>query len=424
MKWIWQVAFYVGGALFIFYLTSIIDFVKYNIFWHFSKEKVKFTLQPIWEKAGIIEIQGGAESGKTLLIILLTSYLDGRKWSNVPNIIPGWKRLTLNTIKKHYLGEFEEGIVGVNNLLLIDESWNFFSQHELNRVQLTHSLNSLMFFLSETSKTGWKIFYVSKQGAELPKAFNLLSDNKSASIRTLGTRKYCRWWGKQYYYLDIELITPQDQEKTPNPTKKNKKGKPYVSWWTRLGLNFFGQNQGIISIPFSQEDLKIFDRTWNLEGSYARNRMKSIIDTLAADGLIEGLKYKQSRVQRLQEEDEALAWVKKHPDANMKKNLHFKALETMKKRGIWKSAEERISEETTQLQKDLDNNQITLESYKKKMEEIDERKTKLAMKMSHEQKLADPKTDSDEDSFKEVAVEDGEEKEEKIFKKKPKKKKN
>jgi len=57
---------------------------------------------------------------------------------------------------------------------------------------LEKELGSLLFFLSETSKTNYKIFYVAKQGAQLPKAFNLLSANKTATIQVIAPQFYCR----------------------------------------------------------------------------------------------------------------------------------------------------------------------------------------------------------------------------------------
>jgi hypothetical protein len=37
--------------------------------------------------------------------------------------------------------------------------------------------------LSETSKTGWKIFYVTKKGVRLRKELAILTENKSATIK-------------------------------------------------------------------------------------------------------------------------------------------------------------------------------------------------------------------------------------------------
>jgi len=68
---------------------------------------------------------------------------------------------------------------------------------------------------------------VKKLGARLPAAFDLLSANKTATIRTLGLRHFCYWWGKHYYYLDYEII-PNNKESSFGPTKYKKiikKGK-------------------------------------------------------------------------------------------------------------------------------------------------------------------------------------------------------
>lgn len=388
LKWYWQLIIYLIALLIAFFFFAIVSLIKYFIFWSFDREWLSFKLAPIWQKS-IIEIQGGAETGKTLLIVLLTRHLMGRKWSNVPNIVPGWQKLTLPLLKKHWLGEFEDGIVGVNNVLLIDEPWNFFSRAELKKHNLYYNndLSKILWFMSETSKTNWKIIYVKKMGIPTPEPFKLLEANKSLTLRTLGLRKYCFIGSKQYYYLDVELIDNNEKTKAGSTKYKeirDKSGrqvwKPKTSsWWQRWfsGMPFF-KSAKIISIPVSWEDLCSYDKSWNLDAFYAKNRQKSIYWKLGADGLIEGTKIGQSRRQRLREENETILWWKRHPDPARKKQMTIKGYELAKQRGLYKSADEKIAEQENKLKKELEEGKITSDDYKEEMNKVAENKRKLA----------------------------------------------
>jgi hypothetical protein len=70
----------------------------------------------------------------------------------------------------------------------------------------------------------------------------------------------------------------------------------------------FNPNKGntIISIPFDNRDLELYDKTWNLDETYEKNLMKGIAYNIKADGLTEGIKVGQSRRQRLREEQESI----------------------------------------------------------------------------------------------------------------------
>jgi hypothetical protein len=404
MKTYWQIIFILIFLTFVFFLTTIIDFVKYFVFWNFDKDFLDFRLEPIWSKAGIVEIYGGAETGKTLLIVLLTQYLKGRKWSNVACNIPSRNKLTLQLLRKHRIGEYEDGIVGKNNVILIDEPWNFFSKAELKKANLERDLSNILWFMSETSKTDWKVFYVKKQGAKLPDAFNLLSENKTVTIRTLGITNYCSWLKKQYYYLNVELIANNRKTQFGSINdKKDKKTKskliqPWIIWlgigiitflvghfgfsisWPTLvstyclmGILFWwlSPNKGntIIRIPFNSRDLELYDKTWNVDKTYEKNRMKGIAHAVKADGLTEGLKLGQSRRQRLREEQEAIAAWKRF-DKNRRKQMIFKGQAAAKERGLWKPAEQDIAEQEALLQKQLEEGEITLEDYKIEMDTL------------------------------------------------------
>lgn len=273
MKWYWQLLIYLIVGLGLFYATAIWGFIKYYYYWDFKSKLVEFELEKIWRKAGVIEIYGGAETGKTLATMLLTQNLKGRKWNNVPNVIPGCQFLTLATLKKHCVGEFEGGIVGVNNVLFIDESWNFFSQDNLTSHGLDEASSiNLLNFLTETSKTGWKVFYVTKKGIDLPPSHKILNANRSAVIRVLGTRYLCEHWRKRYYFLDLEFITdprkfdhPSDweinSEYAVNNDDHRLKKTSTKPWRKRIFGSSTYENQNIISIPYSEEILRKFDRT-------------------------------------------------------------------------------------------------------------------------------------------------------------------
>ena len=358
-----KLLFFVVIFAFFFFLPKIWNFVKYFFFWDFQQKFTEYTLDEIWKKAGIIEIRGGAQTGKSLCIILLTKYLKGKKWTNIPNIIPGCQRLTLETLKKHWYGEFEEGLIGRNNVLLIDEAWNFFAHKELKKADLEKELGSLLFFLSETSKTNYKIFYVAKQGAQLPKAFNLLSANKTATIQVIAPQFYCRWWGKNYYHLIIKF------------------------------------NGRKLIIPYSEKDLELFDNTWNLDKNYARNRLISIIDKLDADELVQMLGYKLSRSQKMQEEVELEAWAKKFGDKNVKGLVHSqmsnKFWEMMRQKG-WKPAQELLQDQEEFLEQQLEQRTITPQEYEKKKQDLKIRWISLNKKIKGKSKKTDKTTEETE----------------------------
>lgn len=400
MNWYWQLTIIILFLTFVFFLPKIYNFIKYFIFWNFDKDFLDFRLEPIWAKAGLIEIYGGAETGKTLLIVLLTQYLKGRKWTNVPCNVPSRQKLTLPILRKHRVGEFEDGIVGKNNVILIDEPWNFFAKSELKKHNLERDLSNILHFMSETSKTDWKVFYVKKQGTRLPDAFNLLSENKTVTIRTLGIRNYCSWLKKDYYYLDIELIN--NNKKTqfgPARDKNDKKAKetklelrPWMIWLIMGGITFlvgyygfgvswavliggfiiaailfwwFSPNKGntIISIPFNSRDFDLYDATWNIDKVYAKNKLGGIARNIKADGLTEGLKLGQSRRQRLRQDQEAIAVWKRH-DKNRRKQMIAKGWVVAKEKGLYKPAEEDMAEKEALLQKQLEDGEISVEDYK------------------------------------------------------------
>ncbi|WNE40719.1 MAG: hypothetical protein mread185_000176 [Mycoplasmataceae bacterium] len=216
---------------------------------------------------------------------------------------------------------------------MIDESWNFFSKAELNKANYaTHALSDLMFFLSETSKTDFKIFYVSKQGAKLASGFNILSDNRSASIRTLGIKKFCYWWGKQYYYLELEVIGLKSQDNFS--TRINK-------WFSKA------TNSTIISIPFSEQDLSLYDNKWNKNKEYAKNSLISVIDEMDPDKLVRMLGYRKSRSQKLQEAAEVMSWAKKSSDPAIRKSQESEMKRKywdLKRQEGWKPAKEKAIE--------------------------------------------------------------------------------
>ncbi|KLL04748.1 MAG: hypothetical protein MRERV_12c005 [Mycoplasmataceae bacterium RV_VA103A] len=304
--WRWvRPFFWIGVILLIgFYLIPIIGFFKYHLYWDFKEKYVEFTLQPIWKRAGIIEIQGGSESGKTLLLILLTKYLKGRKWNSIPNAIPGCRELDLAVLQQHQEGNFKEGLTGVNNILLIDEIWNFFSKKEANQAEV--NLSSLLWFLSETSKTGWKIFYVTKKGIRLRKELAVLTENKSGVIKVKKHRLVANYWGRKYFCLDI---------------------------------NWEGEN---LAIPFTDLDLYLFDNAWNVDEQYAKNRTIGLVNKLEADQLQKMLGL-PSRTQRLKEKMEVEMWAKHTSDPEiqglMHKQMRKKFWELKRKEG-WISLKE------------------------------------------------------------------------------------
>jgi hypothetical protein len=328
---VWTITKWLIPLALIFFAIPIYNFSKYYFVWDFSRAKIEFTLQKLWEKAGVIEIQGGAGTGKSLLTILLTTYLKGKKWSNVPNVIPGCQELTLESLKKIKRGEYVNGLTGKNNLILIDESWNFFSKKELNKSNLTNSLGDLMFFLSETSKTDFKVFYVTKQGAKLPTSFNILSENRSAQIKTLGIEKFCYWWGKQYYYLELEVFG-----------LKSKGGfLPKIKFLSK------NTDSTIMSIPFSEDDFYVFDNAHNVNKEYSMNRLMSILDKMDPDKLIRMLGYRKSRTQKMQEAAEVAAWAKKTKNpaiSNFQESEMRRKYWDLKRLDGWKPAEKKINQ--------------------------------------------------------------------------------
>ncbi|WNE40071.1 MAG: hypothetical protein GBAus27B_000138 [Mycoplasmataceae bacterium] len=265
-----------------------------------------------------------------LFNILLTKYLKGKKWNNIPNIVPGCQELTLTALKQIQQGQYVQGLTGKNNVLLIDESWNFFSKSELNKANYaTHALSDLMLFLSETSKTDFKIFYVTKQGSKLASGFQILSANRSASIKTLGIKKFCYWWGKQYYYLELEVVGLASQ----------------AGFFNKINNWLAKSNQStIISIPFSERDLTLCDNTWNKSKDYAMTRLKSILGEMDPDKLVRMLGYRKSRSQLLQENAEVMAWAKKtkNPDISgfQESDMIRKYWDLQKEKG-WKPAEKK-----------------------------------------------------------------------------------
>lgn len=113
--------------------------------------------------------------------------------------------------------------------------------------------------------------------------------------------------------------------------------------------------------------------------------MTGMFDKLAADGLTEFSKHKPTRVQKLQEENEAIQYLKKHPDAGQKKQLRFKAIEIMKKKGMWKSAEDQIIEEKKELEQQLNQGKLSPEEYKEKNAKLLGRQTKLTKEIAKKQ---------------------------------------
>ena len=377
LKWYWQLIIFVivlGAA---WRLSDIIAFVRFHIYWKFRRDRIPFILNNLWKNKGIVEIKGGAETGKTLLIMLLTIHLPGRKWSNVPNVVPGWQKLTLPLLKKHWIGDFEDGAVGLNNVILLDEPWNFFNKENLIRsgLQFNNDLRKILWFMSETSKTHWKIFFVKKLGVEPPKAFALLSANKSITVRTLGLREYCKWMGKKYYFLDAEIIR-NDQKSSCEETKYKKVEKNGQKKIQPIITSHL-LNSSVISIPVSWEDFNTFDETWNTDKFHKKNRMISVAKKINADGFTEGLKIGLSRRQKIRAEQEAINYFKKHHPAN-KKRMLYKGYELAREKGLFVPAEEQMIEEENELNKQLESKEITTEEYKEKMEKLMERKKHLA----------------------------------------------
>lgn len=410
IKWYWQLTIIAMILIVAYYATAIFGFLKYFLIWSTAKEFLDFNLEPIWGKAGLIEIYGGAETGKTLLIVLLTQYLKGKKWSNVECNIPYKNDLTLKVMKKHRVGEFKNGIVGKNNVILIDEPWNFFSKAELKKANLERDLGNILWFMSETSKTDWKVFYVKKRGAKLPDAFNLLTENKTATIRTLGVENYCSWAKRDYFYLKIELI--ENDNKTQfgslGGKKKSKLLQPWMIWilmivsiclvgyfgfgisWTVLatGITIMAilylwlnpnRSNNIIYIPFSSREIAdIYDKTWNVDKVYEKNRTRSVAKEVKADLLTEGIKMGQSRRQKLREEQEAIAAWKR--SKNRRAQAAIKGGMIAKEMGLYKTGEQEFDEQEALLQKQLEDGEITLEDYEIEIEILSGRQQKYAEK--------------------------------------------
>lgn len=373
IKWYWQLAIYLLGAVILAFLPKIWAFIKYYAFWDSSYQLIKFQLARIWDDAGIIEIQGGAGTGKTLLNILLIKYLDGKKWTNIPNIIPGTLELHLNILKDSYLGEFKEGLIGVNNLLFIDESWNFFSSKALQYYEIKKDLGNILMFLGQTSNTDFKIYFVSRKGIRLNPAFKILQENKSGKIITLGKRFFVRWWGKEYYYLDIRYKNAKALEYTKD---KSKKKNWLTSWFSK------DKSKDIhISIPFTQQDYNLFDKTWSLKNSWKRNYFISINEKLKADALTEMTKYKTSRRQELFKEEEAFRIWKRM--AGRSKEMFNKGLEVARKRGFIKGAIKEIEEKEKNLEWKYKNSEITLEEYETQKQKL------LLHKIAYNRKVAE-----------------------------------
>lgn len=328
-----------------------------------EKMLVEKSLQKIWDKAGIIEIKGGAESGKSFLIILLAKFLKGKVWTNIPNNLSGCQKLYLETIQQIYNGHYPQGMTGQNNVILIDDSWDFFSKKELEKHGLSHhKLSDMFFFLSETSKTGIKFFYVTKQGVKLPEAFNILSANRSGEIRTLGKRYYCRFLGKKYYYLDIQFPAVGGA-KSNSP--QNRKARQNLWFWQRLG------ESGIISVPFTQDDYKLYDRAWNQDKIKAQNRVISYANQAEADELTEILGHKLSRRQRLDEEAHLEAYIKKF----MPEIFKEKAFALLRKRG-WKPGHEKLALEEKELEKKWEQGELAESTYNENKVDLAKRKAK------------------------------------------------
>lgn len=270
-----NVLFYSFWAGVCFYLTTVVNFVLYYFFWHGSQQLVEFTVNRFWDKAGIIEIRGGTRSGKTLLIMLLIKIMRGKKWSSVPTAIhgPGW--LKLPELQAICQGKFPGGNVGKNNVLLIDESWNFFSSKHIRAAGLEKkTVQQMCYFLSETGKHDLKIFLVSKKGAKPANSYRMLLDNKTATINCLGTKHWCKWRGKDYFYLKVE---------------------------------FEGSR---LDIPYTQDIFDSFDPQWNLDKEHAENKTITIAQEMKADRLTEYIGRDESRRERLQKDVKLLKFLK------------------------------------------------------------------------------------------------------------------
>lgn len=266
---IWTFLTIVLVSLFTYSLEKLHRWFKYYVIWSWSYDNIDWKLMKLWNSKGIVEITGGAESGKTTFFILLSLFLKAKIWCNIPNRINDCQLLELETLKNHWQGNYKDGIIGKNNVLLIDDSWHFFNKDNLKKSKIERNLGDILMFLSETSKTGIKIFYAKKLGAKLPKSFDILSENKSMSIETLGIKRYVVWRNKDYYYLKIRI-----------------------------------DGKEIIYIPFKKEIFDKFDNTWNVDERYAKERLKSVIDHLDPDELVQMIGHRKSRSELMREEDE------------------------------------------------------------------------------------------------------------------------
>ncbi|CAG8466846.1 46069_t:CDS:2, partial [Gigaspora margarita] len=181
---------------------------------------------------------------------------------------------------------------------LIKYQW--IEKQQTETLEILEKLKELAFGGAETGKTLLVILLTRHlMGARTPEAFNLLEANKALTLRTLGLRKYCSIGKKQYYYLDVELI-PNNEKTKIDPTK-------YKQNRDKDGSN-------IISIPVSWEDLRLYDKRYELA----------------------------------------------------------------KQRGLFKPAGEKIAEEEAKLKKQLEEGKITSDDYKEEMNRLSENKRKLA----------------------------------------------
>lgn len=122
-----QVIFWITSLLIAFFSPKLYQALKWVI-WNNSLDWIEFYLDWIWRKAGVIVIEGGAESGKTLACVLLLKYFTAKKWTNLVTLVPSVKKLTLEVLKEHRKGIFNDQI-GQNHCLIIDDAWEFFSSY-------------------------------------------------------------------------------------------------------------------------------------------------------------------------------------------------------------------------------------------------------------------------------------------------------
>ncbi|CAG8435207.1 5930_t:CDS:2 [Ambispora gerdemannii] len=161
-----------------------------------------------------------------------------------------------------------------------------------------------------------------------PNSFSLLTANRCGLIRTLGKRFYVRYWGKEYYYLDIQFFDEKDIRTNAVRPHPKKNLKPRVR---------------------------------------QQNRLKSIAHQVQADGLSEIIG-EQSRRQMIEEEILLEKIANSLPELKKKKYQ-----ELMRKRGI-KSGSEKLAEETTRLERKLAAGVINEEEYQEKLADLQKRK--------------------------------------------------